>query len=102
MDAQTHSTSPYPTARGHAEYESDNGGREFEVSLTGLRTLYGHRVTVRVHGNVVGTITVNRYGRAHLERHSGVPTTDAGNLVRVRTASGTLVTYGTMHRDTED
>ena len=26
----------------------------------------------------------------------------AGNVVRVRTASGKLVSYGALHRDTED
>jgi hypothetical protein len=102
LAARMHSTNAYPNAHGHAEYESDNDGREFEISLAGVRRLAGHRVTVRVHGDIVGRMTVNQYGRAHLERNSGVPRMTAGNVVRVRTASGKLVSYGTLHRDSED
>jgi hypothetical protein len=44
-------------------------------------------------------MTVGPLGRAHLDKHSGVPSMTAGNVVRVRTGAGRLVTYGTLHRD---
>jgi hypothetical protein len=99
LEAGMHSTAAFPNARGHAEYESDSGGREFEISIAGVRDLAGHRVVVRVHGDLVGRMTVGDAGRAHLERHSGVPRMGAGDVVRVRTTSGRLVTYGALHRD---
>jgi hypothetical protein len=102
LAARMHPTKAYPNARGHAEYESDHDGREFEITLAGIKALAGHRVIVRAHGDLVGKMTVNRYGRAHLERHSGVPKMTAGNVIRVRTGSGKLVSYGTLHRDLDD
>lgn len=102
LAARMHATAGYPNARGHAEYENDHEGREFEITLAGIKALAGHRVTVRVHGDFVGKMTVNRYGRAHLDRHSGVPRMAAGNVIRVRTGSGKLVSYGTLHRDWDD
>ena len=38
-------------------------------------------------------------GRAQLDKHSSVPSMTAGNVVRVRTGAGRLVTSGTLHRD---
>jgi hypothetical protein len=102
LDARMHATSAYPNARGEAEYDAERGRREFDMSIAGVRSLAGKRLTVRVHGDFVGKMTVNRYGRAHLERHSGVPKTSVGNVVRVRTSSGKLVSYGTFYRDSDD
>jgi hypothetical protein len=99
LQARMHSTLAFPNARGHAEHESHSSGRKFEISIAGVRALAGHRVTVRVHGTVVGRMTVGSSGRAHLNRHSGAPRMGAGNLVRVRTGSGRLVTSGILRRD---
>ena len=99
LEARTHSTSAFPNARGHAGYERDGGGREPHPGLAGVRAPAGHRVTVRVHGALVGRTTVGAAGRAHLERHSGVPGMSAGDVVRVRTAGDRLVTCGSLHRD---
>jgi hypothetical protein len=99
LEAHMRSTAAFPNARGHAEYESDSNGREFEISIAGVRALAGHRLIVRMHGDFVGRMTVGSLGRAHLDRHSGVPRMAAGTVVRVRTGSGRLVTYGTLHRD---
>ena len=99
LEGQMHSTAAFPNASGHAEYESDSNGREFEISIAGVQALAGHRVTVRVHGDLVGRMTVGSLGRAHLDRHSGVPAMTAGDVVRERTGSSRLVTYGTLHRD---
>ena len=55
-----HSTSAFPNARWHAEYEADDGGREFQIDLAGVRVLAGHRVTVRVHRDIIAKMTVNK------------------------------------------
>jgi len=102
LAATMHATATYPSARGHAEYESGHEGREFEMSLVGLRPLAGHRVVVRVHGDVVAKPLVGPRGRVHVDRHAGVPRMVAGNVVRVRTVSGTLVSSGTLHRELHD
>jgi hypothetical protein len=44
-------------------------------------------------------MTVGPLGRAHMDKHSGVPSMTEGNVVRVRTGGGRLVTSGTLHRD---
>ena len=98
LEARMHSTAAFLNARGHADYESDSHGREFEISIAGVRALAGTRVIVRVHGDFVGRMTVGSRGRAHLDLHSGVPSMTAGHVVRVRTAAGRLVTYGALHR----
>ena len=102
LQARMVATSAFPNARGHAEYESDHGDREFEISIAGVRALAGKRVTVRVHGDFVGRMRVRSDGRAHLEKHSGVPAVKRGDVVRVRTSSGRLVTRGTFHVDHDD
>lgn len=98
LTARMHPTAAFPNARGHAEYEAEHGDREFELSIAGVRALHGKRVIVRVHGTFVGSMVVSQYGRAHLDRHTTVRMS-VGNVVRVRTGSGRLVTYGTFHRD---
>lgn len=102
LEAGMHATAAFPNARGHAEYESDSHGREFDISVAGIKALAGKQVTVRVHGDFVGRMTVRADGRAHLDKHSGVPKVSKGDAVRVRTGSGTLVTYGTFHVDQND
>jgi hypothetical protein len=99
LEARMQSTAAFTHARGHAEYESDSSGREFEITVAGVRGLSGHRLTVRVQGDLVGRMTVSSAGRAHLHEHSGVPGMAADDVVRVRTASDRLVTHGTLHPD---
>jgi hypothetical protein len=99
LDAQMHSTMAFPNAHGQAEYESQSTARDFEITIAGVRALAGDRVVVRVHGEFVGGMTVGQFGRAHLARHSGVPSMTIGDVVGVRTAGGRLVTYGALHRD---
>jgi hypothetical protein len=101
LDARMRATPTQPQAHGHAELDADRTGREFEVRVAGLKGLAGHRLTVRVHGDVVGKMTVRRTGRAHLDRKAGVPAMSAGDVVKVRTSSGTVVSRGTLHRETE-
>jgi hypothetical protein len=59
--------------------------------------LSGKTITVRVHGDLVGRTRVH-HGDAHLYRHRGLPRMAAGDVVRVRTGSGTLVSRGRLHR----
>ena len=101
LDARMTVTKAYPTACGRAEYDVDDNGREIEVNLRGVKRLAGQRVTVRVHGDLVGTLRVDRYGRAHLEREAGVPAMAAGNVIKVRTAAGTLVSRGVLHHEVD-
>jgi len=92
-------TARFPHAHGSAEYDAENGHREFEVHLAGLPgRLHGRLVTVRVHGTFVGRMRVSASGRAHMDRLTRVRM-QAGNVVRVRAPSGRLVSYGTLHRD---
>ncbi|HET7067337.1 MAG TPA: hypothetical protein VFI21_07025 [Nocardioides sp.] len=102
LETQMHSTAALPRAGGYAEYESDRSGREFEIFISGVRSLHDKRLTVRVHGTFVGKMRVDQGGRAHMDRHSGVPKMVPGNVVRVRTPGGRLVSIGTLHRDTDD
>jgi len=94
--ARMNATSNYPNARGGARYESHSGSREFEIHIAGIQKLAGKRVVVRAHGALVGRMRVSQHGRAHLDRHAGVPSMRAGDRIRVRTKSGTLVTFGTL------
>ena len=89
------STSYCPRAHGGAWYESHSGRREFEIHVWGLKRLAGKRVTVRVHGALVGRMLVSARGGAHLDRHGGVPAMAAGNRVRV-TWSGHLASSGRL------
>ena len=91
----------YPHCRGGAEYEAEHGQRELDLHLRGLHALAGKRVAVFVHGDRVGRARVSERGRVHLDRH-GVPRMRAGQVLRVRTASGTLVSKGTLHRGDHD
>jgi hypothetical protein len=99
LHARMHATAAYPNAHGGAWYEGHHGSREFGIGISGIKKLAGKRVTVTVHGSFVGRMWVSRYGTAHLYRHSGVPRCSGGDVVRVKTRSGKLVSYGTLrHR----
>ena len=91
----------YLRAHGTASYESGDHGRELDVHLGGVTRLAGRHLVVYVHGSRAGTMMVSRAGYAHLDRH-GAPACRAGQAVRVRTASGTLVAGGTFRRHHDD
>ena len=94
--AHMNASAAYPNAHGGARYESHTDGREFEIHVGGIQKLAGERLVVRVHGDPVGRMRVSQYGRAHLYRHSGVPSMQSGDRIRVRSKSGALVTFGTL------
>jgi hypothetical protein len=91
----------HPRARGTALFESGDHGRELHVRLHGVAGLAGRHLVVFVHGTRAGTMTVTSAGFAHLDRH-GAPACRAGQPVRVRTGSGTLVAAGTFRRHHHD
>jgi len=99
LEAFLRPTAAFPHAHGQADYEAEHGMRHFELELHGVRGLHGRLVTVRVHGAFVGRVRVGAQGEAHLDKHGGVPRMAAGNVVRVRTMSGRLVSHGTLHLD---
>ena len=101
LHARLHPGAAYPRAYGGASYESDHDGREMSVTVRGVKALAGKRLTVRVHGSLVGQMRVSALGIAHLHRHSGVPACSAGDMVRVRTAAGVLVVSGRLRADRE-
>lgn len=94
--ARMRPTDAYPNARGGAWYESHQDWREFDIHVRGIKKLAGKRVRVTVHGDFIGRMRVSKYGRAHLHREDGVPVMHGGDRVRVRTKSGSLVTYGKL------
>lgn len=97
LHARMGATSAFPHCYGGAWYEARPGWHEFEMNLHGIPGLSGKTLTVRVHGALIGHMRVHS-GYAHLDRHRGLPTLAAGNWVRVRTGSGTLVSSGQLHR----
>jgi len=88
----------YPHAAGHAGYQSGYRYRHLDLGVWNIRQLAGRTLVVYVHGTRAGTMTVSRYGYAHLYRSAGVPSCQPGQPVRVRTQNGTLVASGTMRR----
>lgn len=96
LHAAPHGGHVYPRAGGRAAYESGDHGRELEVHVSHVARLAGRRLVVYVHGARAGTMTVSRAGRAHMDRHRGVPACRSGQPVRGRTRSGTLVVSGTF------
>ena len=85
---------------GKAKFKADGGQREFEVEIEDAKPLAGQTLTVTVNGARVGTMRVNSFGSAELERNSrrgqAVPSISRGAVVRVMTASGALVASGTF------
>jgi hypothetical protein len=97
LQAVLHGSHAFPHATGSARFESGNHGRELTVTVSHIARLAGRHLTVFVHGARAGTMTVSRTGVAHLHHH-GVPACRAGQRVRVRTGTGTLVASGIFRR----
>jgi hypothetical protein len=99
LEARMRPTVTFPKVHGHAEFEQEGGFREFEISIHHAGRLAGRVVVVRVHGTLVGRMRVHADGFAHLDRHLGVPSMSAGDVVRVRTKAGKLVSRGVLRVD---
>lgn len=94
LHAALHGSHAYPRAAGAASYESGDHGRHLDVRVSHIARLAGWHLVAFVHGVRAGTMTVSRAGYAHLDRHGGIPPCRAGQPVRIRTRSGTLVAAG--------
>lgn len=96
----------HPGARGESEYEREGAKREVEVTVSGIRRLAGHRVTVSIDGRKVGTIRVSGAGRARRDwstsHGQSVPIARVGSTVEVRTGGGRLIASGRYRVDTGD
>lgn len=101
LEARMKPSAAFPRIHGHAEFDQEGGFREFDISIHQARRLAGRNVVVRVHGVLVGRMRVHADGFAHLDRHLGIPAMNAGDVVRVRTAGGTLVSRGLLRADTD-
>ena len=92
----------FSNAHGYSEYDRSSEGREVEVRVTHLGKLAGERVKVIVNGHKVGRILVSSVGVAHrewdTEHGQNVPFASAGDRVKVKTLSDTLVAKGIYHR----
>lgn len=104
LHAALHGSTAFPNARGHSEYERSFAQREVEVTVHNLPgRLHGHRVTVYVNRQKVGTMLVHHTGTASgdwsTERGQFVPFASAGSPCRVRTAGNTLIVSGTYVRE---
>ena len=99
LEAFMRPTAAFPHAHGKADFEAEHGARHFEIELHGVPRLHGKVVSVRVHGTFVGRMRVGAQGEAHLDKHTGVPRMASGDVVRVRTQSGRIVSHGRFHLD---
>lgn len=98
LEAHMMGSRAFPGAHGKADYEAEHGTRHFDIEMH-IARLHNRVVVVRVHGTFVGRMRVNSQGFGQLEKHSGVPMMAAGNVVRVRTMKGQLVSHGTLRPD---
>jgi hypothetical protein len=93
-------SSAHPGVSGKAKYKVDGTRREFEVEIEDANRLAGKTLTVTVNGKAVGTMRVNTFGSAALERSTqlgqAVPQIARGSMVRVTTATGVLVASGSF------
>ena len=87
----------YQSVRGHADYDSRNSHRDFDVDLWNAGKLAGKTLTVFAGGHKIGTVRVASGGGCHLHSDSA-PKLSAGATVSVKTSTGTLVASGTLHR----
>ena len=101
LEAHLGPTAAFTHVHGEAEFEQQGSLREFNISIHRVRKLAGRTVVVRVHGTFVGRMRVHADGFAHMDRHAGVPGMSAGDVVRVRTKAGKLVTRGALRVDTD-
>jgi hypothetical protein len=92
----------YPNVRGHADYESGTGHRDFHLDLWNAGKLAGKTLAVYAGGHKIGTMRVGSGGRCGMHRDTDhgqyVPTLSAGATVAVKTGTGRLVASGTLRR----
>jgi hypothetical protein len=93
-------TNSFPAAKGAAKFKATSEERELQVEVEHIRRLAGKRVTFVVAGKKLGTVRVNRFGAAEIERNSQrgqfVPAVRPGTAVKVKTAAGALIVRGSF------
>jgi hypothetical protein len=87
-------SSAFPGAKGKAKFKTD-GQRELEIEVEHVRRLAGQRVNFFVNAKRVGSLRINGFGAAELNRRgSSVPAISSGTRISVKTASGRLIVSG--------
>jgi hypothetical protein len=87
-------SSAFPGAKGKAKFQTE-GQRELEIEVEHLRRLAGKPVNFFVNSKKVGTLRLNRFGAAELNRRgSSAPAVQSGTRISVKTAGGTLIVSG--------
>lgn len=88
----------YPNAKGKAVSKVSAEEKEFQVEIENVKALAGKRLTVYVGGAPAGSMLVNAFGTARLNRNTNngqtVPSVSSGTTVQVKTAAGKLVASG--------
>lgn len=101
LDASLRHGSAYTNATGFSEYERSATQRDVGVTVNHAHRLAGKDVKIYVNGTWVGKMHLNATGYAHrewdTEHGQSVPFASAGDPVRVRTTTGTLVVSGFYH-----
>jgi hypothetical protein len=96
--AALHGSTAFPAVNGKAKFKQDGNQRELQVEIEDAKRLAGRVVNVLVAGKQIGTMRVNSFGVARLDRNTelgqAVPFVKAGQRVAVRTQAGTLVGSG--------
>jgi hypothetical protein len=89
----------FPAAKGAAKFRAREGERELQVEVEHIRRL-AQAVVFYVGGQRRGTAKVNGLGEARFARNTelgqAVPAVTAGTKVRVRTAAGLLIVFGSF------
>ena len=87
-------SSAFPGAKGKAKFKTD-GQRELEIEVEHVRRLAGKRVNFFVNSKKVGSLRINSFGAAELNRRgSSAPAVRSGTRISVKTAGGTLIVSG--------
>jgi hypothetical protein len=90
----------YAGVHGKATYKAKGAERQLEVEIEDANKLRGQLLTVKVGSTTIGTMRVNNFGAAEIERNSQagqkVPTVGSGTRVTVTTSSGALVVSGSF------
>jgi hypothetical protein len=87
-------SSAFPGAKGKAKFKTD-GQRELEIEVEHLRRLAGKPVNFFVNSKKVGSLRLNRFGAAELNRRgASAPAVQSGTRISVKTAGGKLIVSG--------
>jgi opacity protein-like surface antigen len=87
-------SSAYQGASGKAKSQT-TGERELQVEVEHVRSLAGKRVNFFVNSTRIGSARISGLGAAQVTRRgSSFPAIQAGTVIKVKTAAGTMVVSG--------